>query len=87
MKRLMDAGRRMGGLAFAAMALTAMAPMAPALAQSANWNDVVAAAKKEGRVVIYGAAAPETMQRVAAGFRKAYPDIAIEAQQIGRAHV
>jgi iron(III) transport system substrate-binding protein len=65
----------------AAGVIFSSSPWAPALAQSGNWNDVVAAAKKEGRVVIYGAAAPETMQRVAAGFRKAYPDIAIEAQR------
>ncbi len=51
------------------------------LAQSANWSDVVAAAKKEGKVAFYGAAAPDALQRVAAGFKKAYPDIAIEWQR------
>lgn len=67
----------------ASLLLAGGAVLAPALAQaqSSQWNDIVAAARKEGRVVIYGAAAPDALQRVAAGFKKAHPDIAIEWQR------
>jgi len=67
----------------ASLLLAGGAVLVPALAQaqSANWNDVVAAARKEGRVVLYGAAAPDALQRVAAGFKKAHPEIAVEWQR------
>ena len=59
---------------------TAMLAMVPAvaMAQAANWDAVVAAAKKEGRVQFYGSTPVQAGQRVLAGFRKAYPDIAID---------
>lgn len=70
-------------LALAAWMAIAAVALSPgiALAQSPAWADVVAAAKKEGKVAFYGAAAPDALQRVAAGFKKAYPDIAVEWQR------
>lgn len=58
---------------------SAVAPgTAQAQAQSAEWTKVLAAAKKEGRVQFYGSTPVQAGQRVLAGFRKAYPDIAID---------
>lgn len=67
------------GLAVAVFAtawppMTAHAQSAPA----ATWPAVVAAAKKEGRVMLYWGGTPQALNRVAAGFKAAYPDIAIE---------
>lgn len=47
-------------------------------AQAAEWAKVVAAAKKEGRVSFYGSTPVQAGQRLLAGFKKAYPDIAID---------
>ncbi len=47
--------------------------------QAAEWAKVVAAAKKEGRVVFYSAQVVPLLQRIVAGFKKAHPDIEIEA--------
>jgi len=47
-------------------------------AQTAEWAKTVAAAKKEGRVVFYGSTPVEAGQRLLAGFKKTYPDIAID---------
>ena len=48
----------------------------------AAWAAVVAAAKKEGRVNYYSAANPAPLARMVDGFKKAYPDIAIDFQRI-----
>lgn len=45
--------------------------------QPAEWAKIVAAAKKEGKVVVYSA--PPQTARLADGFKKAFPDIPIEA--------
>ena len=50
----------------------------PAHAQAATWPAITAAAKKEGRVMLYWGGAPQALNRVAAGFTKANPDVAIE---------
>ena len=67
------------------MAVT-MAAQGVALAQDSrvagDWPKIVAAAKKEGKVHFYSSIPPAGMQRVVAGFSKAYPDIAIEAVRI-----
>lgn len=65
-----------------AAALTAFAASAGAQGtalgyQPAEWAKVVAAAKKEGKVVYY--IAQPIQDRIVPAFRKAYPDIAIEA--------
>ncbi|MBM3345097.1 MAG: extracellular solute-binding protein [Betaproteobacteria bacterium] len=67
-----------------ALAATAVAIAAGVLlpgtspAQTAEWAGVMAAARKEGRVVFYGSTPIEAGQRLLAGFKKAYPDIAID---------
>jgi len=55
----------------------------PAQAQNApspnaKWSDILAAAKKEGKVTLYASLNPPVLDRVVAGFRKAYPEIAVE---------
>lgn len=45
--------------------------------QTAEWAKIMAAAKKEGKVVYY--AAQPVLDRIVPAFKKAYPDIAIEA--------
>ena len=45
--------------------------------QPAEWAKIVAAAKKEGKVTLYSA--PPQTARLAEGFKKAQPDIVIEA--------
>lgn len=42
------------------------------------WDDVVAAARGEGRVVLYTATLPAVAERLQAGFEDAYPEIAVE---------
>lgn len=57
------------------------ASAAPAWSQPAPttpWSSVLAAAKKEGKVVLYTSMTVPVVTRVAAGFKKANPDIAIE---------
>lgn len=55
-----------------------------ALAQQVDpaWPAVLAAAKKEGVVNYYSAANPAPLARMIEGFKKAYPDIAVEFQRI-----
>lgn len=48
------------------------------LVEPAAWARVVAAAKKEGRVVLYSGLTISVTTRIAEGFKKAYPDIPIE---------
>jgi len=43
-----------------------------------DWGGIVAAAKKSGKVQLYSVMPASATQRIAEGFRKAYPDIAIE---------
>ena len=47
--------------------------------QSAEWAKITAAAKKEGKVTFYSAQVALLLQRIVAGFKKAHPDIEIEA--------
>lgn len=49
------------------------APTTPS--KEARWNEVVAAAKKEGKVIWYEASEDEMIQRLIADFQKKYPDI------------
>lgn len=53
-------------------------PAAPGY-QPAAWDRTVAAAKKEGLVRFYSVQLPPAVDRTVAGFKKAYPDIAIES--------
>lgn len=64
-----------------AAALAAALLAGPVFAQTAAgpaWANVMAAAKKEGKVVLYSATPPSLGNRIVAGFKKVYPDIAIE---------
>ena len=56
---------------------------APAGAQQAGagWQAIVAAAKKEGRVVLYNSVPLPPIQRAAAGFKKLYPEIEVTYQR------
>ena len=64
-----------------ALWLAAWAPVA--LAQGdANWQRVVAAAKKEGSLVIYFQAVPPVMERVTKEFMALYPEIKVEAKRL-----
>ena len=47
-------------------------------ASAAEWDKVVAAAKKEGKVTLYTATVVPVMQRIAADFAKIHPDITLE---------
>lgn len=51
-------------------------------AQAGSWASVVAAAEKEGRVIVYNAATPSVQARLKADFEKAYPKIKLEATRI-----
>ena len=66
-------------LATALLATTVTAAFAPsAVYAQQSWNNVLAAAKKEVKVVLYSATPPSLGNRLVAGFKKAYPDIDIE---------
>lgn len=71
--------RRSLTIAMAALAMgSTVAWSSGALAQAGDWNAIVAAAKKEGKVQFYTGFPTPVANRVVAGFRKLYPDIAIE---------
>lgn len=76
------------GMRGASLGLAALVPLvlllAPAAAQSpdAAWATIVAAAKREGRVTYYSAANPAPLARTVDGFKKTYPDIAIDFQRM-----
>lgn len=44
---------------------------------SAEWQKVLAGAKREASVTLYGSPPPEAMERIVAGFRKVHPGIEI----------
>ncbi|MEK7214225.1 MAG: extracellular solute-binding protein [Chloroflexota bacterium] len=80
-RKCMQGGRAIALAATAAMVLGTLLPgaaFAQAGAQAAEWAKIVAAAKKEGNVHFYGGTPVQQGQRLMAGFRKAYPDIAID---------
>jgi iron(III) transport system substrate-binding protein len=43
-----------------------------------DWTKTVAAARSEGKVHVYSSQPPQSLERLIAGFRKTYPDIAVE---------
>lgn len=67
----------LAGVGLIAAAMAGLLAPSQASAQQ-QWNNVLAAAKKEGKVVLYSATPPSLGNRLVAGFRKAHPDIAIE---------
>jgi iron(III) transport system substrate-binding protein len=69
------------GLAGVALA-TAWSPMAQAQAQGdANWQKIVAAAKKEGNLVIYYQTVSPLIERVIKEFNVVYPEIRVESKR------
>lgn len=48
----------------------------------ANWQRIVAAAKKEGSLVIYFQAVPQVMERVVKDFMTVYPEIKVEYRRL-----
>lgn len=64
---------------FTAILACAASPGARAQGMSAaEWDKIVAAAKKEGKVVFYTATVVPVMQRIKAEFEKVYPEISLE---------
>ncbi len=61
-----------------ALAVFALAIATGRADAQAAWNDVVAAAKKEGRVVVFSAQGPSVMERIKADFEKSHPGIVLE---------
>lgn len=59
-------------------ATTARDARAQAPTAAGDWDRIVAAAKKEGKVVLYHVAVPPVMARLKAEFEKLYPGIVIE---------
>ncbi len=51
---------------------------APAPASDTDWNKIVAAAKKEGKVVIMGPVGPDVRDAFTVGFQKKYPEIEVD---------
>ncbi len=83
MKRDIGSWTLPGLLARFIVTLAALVGAAPqqAFAQAAtaaDWDKVIAAAKKEGKVTLYTATVVPVMQRIAADFAKVHPDITLE---------
>lgn len=76
-------GQRMRCTAAGAMGATllsvaAVVAPASASAQAGDWNGIVAAARKEGKVMFYTGQPTPVANRITAGFRKLYPDINVD---------
>lgn len=65
-------------VAVCAVALAGALPPSSAVAQGSDWPGIVSAGKKEGKVLFYTGQPTPVAIRLAAGFKKAYPDIALE---------
>jgi iron(III) transport system substrate-binding protein len=59
-------------------ATTTQVPVTTVDSNKAAWETTLAAAKKEGKVTLYTAWQPIVMERVAAAWKKTYPDIQLE---------
>ena len=83
-----DCGAKTGamtGWGVTALAIASLLLPVPSQAQvpeAAAWAKIVAAAKREGRVSYYSAANPAPLARIVDGFKKAYPDIALDFQRV-----
>lgn len=67
----------------ASMGALAAASVLPARAQgSAEWQRIVAAAKREGSVVVYHQAVPVVLERMAKDFMAVYPEIKVELRRL-----
>ncbi len=77
--RLLGHARRLLSGALLCIAAGAALAQGSAAYQPAEWTKVLAAARKEGKVVFY--IAQPVLDRIAPAFKKAYPDIELEAQR------
>src|SRR3954471_24423061 len=68
----------MTGIRTAAVALATLAFALPAAAQNFGSPELIAAAKKEGRLVYYTANFAEVEQEVIKAFNKRFPEIKVE---------
>jgi iron(III) transport system substrate-binding protein len=66
-------------LTWSACAVGSTAPAAKPAAVPGDWAGVEAAAKQEGKLVLYSITDPASMQEVGAAFNRTYPEIAFEA--------
>jgi iron(III) transport system substrate-binding protein len=73
---------RLLAVAVGAVAASALA-MPAAFAQAQSWDEVVAAAKKEGRITFYNNLQPNGIEPLLSKFREAYPDIQPEQIRLG----
>src|SRR5579883_738080 len=69
-------------VASAAKPAVSAAASGPIASASSNWNDVIAAAKKEGKVSFIGPQGDQMRDALAAGFQKAYPGVEVDLQQL-----
>jgi len=81
MHRSSKPARALARLAVLAAAILMTSAAATALAQS--WDEIVAAARKEGKVVFYNNLQPNGIEPLLASFRKAHPDIQPEQIRLG----
>src|SRR5712692_10587951 len=63
-----------------AIAAGSLAPAAAMAQPSQSWEQVLAAAKKEGMVAVIGPQGSETRDALTLAFQKKYPDIRVELQ-------
>lgn len=63
-------------------ALALATPLARAQQGDANWQRIVADAKKEGSVVVYHQAVPQVLERIAKDFMAQYPEIKVEVRRL-----
>ena len=63
-------------------AMAVGAPAARAQQGDANWQRIVAAAKREGSLVIYHQAVPQVLDRVTKDFMAQYPEIKVEYRRL-----
>ena len=63
-------------------ALALSAPATRAQQGDANWQRTVAAAKREGSVVIYHQAVPQVLERISKDFMVQYPEIKVEIRRL-----
>ena len=71
---------KLGLVAAATMLAAVWAPASNAQAD-ANWQRIVAAAKKEGNVVIYYQTVAPLIDRVIKDFSSVYPEIRVESKR------
>jgi iron(III) transport system substrate-binding protein len=70
-----------------AIAVVALAPAAAIAQSSQSWEQIVAAAKKEGVVSVIGPQGNETRDALTLAFQKRYPEIRVELQSMAGAQI